>query len=97
MNSPVNERLHAVVEGYVQGVGFRYFVHDTAQSLRLTGWVRNRWDGSVEVVAEGSRPILEKLLTALYRGPRAADVHGVQPEWLPASAEFRDFSVRASG
>jgi acylphosphatase len=97
MNTPGNERLHVVIEGYVQGVGFRYFVRDTAQSLRLTGWVRNRWNGSVEVMAEGPRPILEKLLAALYRGPRSADVHGVQPEWLPASGEFRDFSVRASG
>ncbi len=97
MSSPDQERLHAVVEGYVQGVGFRYFVRDTAQSLRLTGWVRNRWNGSVEVMAEGPRHLLEKLLSALYNGPRAADVHGVQPEWLPASGEFRDFSVRASG
>lgn len=97
MNSPANERLHVVVEGYVQGVGFRYFVCDTAQSLRLTGWVRNRWNGSVEVTAEGPRPVLEKLLAALYRGPRSADVHGVQPEWLIASGEFNGFSVKASG
>jgi acylphosphatase len=87
-------RLHAIVQGLVQGVGFRYFVLDRAADFGLTGWVRNRWDGSVEVTAEGARPGLEALLNALYRGPRNADVRGVQPEWLPASGEFSDFSLK---
>jgi acylphosphatase len=65
-------RLHAFVEGIVQGVGFRYYVQDQAARLGLKGWVRNRWDGSVEVLAEGSRDNLDHLLNALYRGPRAA-------------------------
>ena len=95
MTAPDNSlRLHATVEGLVQGVGFRYFVLETALDLGLTGWVRNRWDGSVEVTAEGSRSGLETLLNALYRGPRNADVRGVQPEWLPASGEFSDFSLK---
>ena len=87
-------RLHAIVEGGVQGVGFRAFVMQKAASLNLQGWVRNRWDGSVEVVAEGPRPDLEKLLAALYRGPYAADVRGVKPEWQPARGEYSGFSVR---
>jgi acylphosphatase len=87
-------RLNVVVEGYVQGVGFRAFVQDQAIRLGLSGWVRNRWDGSVEVVAEGERLILEKLLTALYRGPRGAQVMGVTPEWQPAVGEFSGFRVR---
>jgi len=87
-------RLHAYVEGRVQGVGFRYFVEETAIALSLKGWVRNRWDGSVEVVAEGDRQSLEKLLTALRRGPRAALVSDVRPEWSPASGEFQNFHVR---
>ena len=65
-------RLHAVVEGTVQGVGFRNFVQENAYRLNLTGWVRNRWDGTVEVTAEGDRQDLEKLLQALRRGPRAS-------------------------
>lgn len=88
------ERLHAIVEGYVQGVGFRYFVQDTAVALGLTGWVRNRWEGTVEVLAEGEHQTLEKLLTALYRGPGSATVTGIDPEWSPATGEFRSFSVR---
>jgi acylphosphatase len=87
-------RLHAVIEGYVQGVGFRAFVQDQAIRMGLSGWVRNRWDGSVEVVAEGDRSTLEKLLTALYRGPRGSQVMGVNPEWQPANGEFSGFRVR---
>ena len=88
------ERLHANVEGRVQGVGFRYFVQQTANQLDLSGWVRNRWDGTVEVVAEGDRQALEKMLTALRRGPRGAYVSGVKPEWQPATGEYQSFRVR---
>jgi len=87
-------RLHATVEGRVQGVGYRYFVQETADLLGLSGWVRNRWNGDVEVVAEGDRQTLEKLLTALQRGPRAAYVARVTTEWLPATGEFGSFRVR---
>jgi acylphosphatase len=52
MNSTADGRLHARVIGRVQGVGFRYYVLNAAIELGLTGWVRNRRDGSVEVVAE---------------------------------------------
>src|SRR5512137_2270255 len=55
-------RLHAVISGIVQGVNFRYYTTRQAQELGLTGWVANRWDGSVEVVAEGARSQLEDLL-----------------------------------
>ena len=90
-------QLHAHVLGRVQGVGFRAFVEQCAHNLRLTGWVRNRWDGSVEVLAEGPRQDLERLLAELRRGPRAAHVTDVQFEWLPASGEFTRFYVRMTG
>lgn len=93
---PETVRLHAMVEGRVQGVGFRYFVEETAISLGLQGWVRNRWEGSVEVVAEGQRASLEKLLAALQRGPRAAFVSNVETEWLPSTGEFSRFYVRST-
>jgi acylphosphatase len=86
-------RLHAVVEGRVQGVGFRYFVVENAQSLGVNGWVRNRWDDTVEVTAEGQRAVLEKLLAALRRGPRAAYVSNVQVDWQPATGEFKQFWI----
>jgi len=94
MGNLATYRLHAIIEGTVQGVGFRYFVADSAQALDITGWVRNRWDGSVEVMAEGSKPELDIFLNALYRGPRAADVRGVNPKWLEATGEYSSFQVR---
>jgi acylphosphatase len=86
--------MHAVVEGTVQGVGFRYFVHDTAVALGLTGWVRNLWDGTVEVMAEGERQGLEKLYQALQRGPRGAEVMGVQHTWEKYRGEDHGFHIR---
>jgi acylphosphatase len=87
-------RLHAKVEGDVQGVGFRAFVEQTAFQLGLQGWVRNRWDGSVEVLVEGEKDLLEKMLAALKRGPRAASVRRVDTDWQIATGEFAGFSVR---
>ena len=90
-------RLHAIIEGYVQGVGFRMFVQRAASSLGLTGWVRNRWDGSVEVLAEGERQSLEKLLSDLHIGPCAATVLKVNHEWQEATGEFSRFQIKMVG
>jgi len=94
MGSNWMKRLHVTIEGHVQGVGFRYFVLDQASGLELTGWVRNTWDGKVEVIAEGDQARLERLLSALNRGPRGADVTRVNTHWLPASGEFSGFRVK---
>jgi acylphosphatase len=99
MNQPTEAdlvRMHATVEGRVQGVGFRYFVEEQALRLDVKGWVRNRWDQSVEVLAEGNRPALERLVAQLQRGPSAAYVSRLQVEWEQASGEFRDFRVRST-
>lgn len=87
------QRLHAIVEGRVQGVGFRYFVLTAAQEMHLTGWVRNRFDGNVEVTAEGPRKDLETLIFFLRKGPRGSFVSGVSTNWLPATHEFSRFDV----
>ena len=92
--NPLVERLHAHIEGHVQGVGFRAFVDHHARQLNLKGWVRNRWDGSVEVVVEGDRIVLEQLLALLRNGPRGANVTNLVFGWQPASGEFVSFSVR---
>ena len=88
------ERLHAIVEGVVQGVNFRYYTQERACSLRLTGWVRNRADGSVEVLAEGPRAPLDQLLEFLQRGPPAASVTEVKQEWQTPTGEFMRFDIR---
>lgn len=89
-------RIHAMVIGRVQGVSFRYFVLERAADLDLSGWVRNRWDGSVEVTAEGSRQKLELLLQALHQGPPMANVESVEFQWLERTGEFIGFNVRST-
>ncbi len=96
MDESTHIRLHATVSGRVQGVGFRFFTQEAAVRLGCSGWVRNRWDGTVELVAEGPRPVLEKLLQAVARGPRAGTTRDVQYEWETATGEFRDFRVRST-
>ena len=89
----MNERLHARVRGIVQGVGFRYFTRESAARLRLTGWVRNKTDGSVELVAEGPRADLERLLELVTAGPQQGSVSGVESNWSEATGEFGSFTV----
>ena len=89
-----HERLQAVVRGVVQGVNFRYVTQERAQSFGLTGWVRNRYDGSVEVVAEGRREMLDRLLDFLHHGPPAASVDEVQASWSAAGGGFSRFEIR---
>ncbi len=93
MTDETNSRLHATVNGRVQGVSFRYFVLEQAYQLNLTGWVRNRWNGAVEVTAEGSRQNLELLLKALREGPPMASVTDLDFEWLTYRGEFTGFDV----
>ena len=87
------ERLHAVIHGEVQGVGFRYFLLDSARPLGLQGWVRNRSDGAVELVAEGERAKLELLLRAARQGPRHARVDTVDVEWQAAAGGLARFDL----
>jgi len=87
------ERLHAVVRGDVQGVGFRYFLVDSGRRLGVRGWVRNRPDGSVELVAEGDRATLERILEAARQGPRHARVEDVAVEWQPATGGLSAFDL----
>jgi acylphosphatase len=89
------ERLEAKIHGHVQGVGFRLFVLRRAQALGLAGWVANRPDGSVAVVAEGSADVLEQLLDLLRDGPRGAEVSRVEVDRGPARGESPGFDVRS--
>jgi acylphosphatase len=88
------QRLHAIVDGRVQGVGFRYFTQERAAFLGLTGWVRNRWNGTVELVAEGPKADLETFLRAIQRGPRTGTTQNVKVDWLENRGEFNSFRIR---
>lgn len=88
------QELHAYVNGWVQGVGYRYFVVNTALALGLRGYVRNLSDGNVEVLAQGNRPTLERLLTMLQRGPSAAEVNEIRTDWGQPTEHLSGFHVR---
>ena len=76
---------HYLIQGRVQGVGFRWFVHREAAELNLRGWVRNTEDGHVEVVASGAERDLEELYKAMHRGSRGSRVDRVIKQDLAES------------
>ena len=86
--------LQAIVSGYVQDVFFRAFVCRRAEELNLTGYVRNRRDGTVEVQAEGERGRLEKIIDYLKVGPPGARVERVESNWSEYSGSYANFSIR---
>jgi acylphosphatase len=87
-------RIHATVHGFVQGVNFRYYTLRQARILGLRGYVRNRLDGAVQVVAEGDPDALGHLLKWLHRGSPSSTVDRVECEWHEPTGEFRSFEVR---
>jgi acylphosphatase len=92
MNDQLN-CLHIVVEGRVQGVGFRNFVQENAQILGLTGWVRNVKEDQVEVWAEGDQAALNRLLNLVRQGPRSAYVTGYRIEPETPKGSFVRFQI----
>ena len=84
----------ASIRGRVQGVGFRYFVERLAGELNLTGWVRNKPDGSVELLAKGEVSALERLLQRLEEGPIGSRVDKIDPQWLQEPQNFKGFEIR---
>jgi len=82
-----------LIQGIVQGVGFRYFTRRAARDLRLAGYVRNLADGSVEAVARGDERRLAALEEALRRGPSASRVDSVKAEVHPGDVGQDDFVI----
>ena len=85
-----------VVRGRVQGVGFRWFVEREAHLLALSGWVRNNADGSVEVLAQGTRDQLLGLRSRLRQGPRAARVDDVEESEVGPVAGLSSFRIEGA-
>ncbi len=85
-----------VVRGRVQGVGFRWFVEREAHILGVAGWVRNNGDGSVEVLAQGTREQLTGLRSRLREGPRAARVDAVEETEARAVAGISNFRIEGA-
>jgi acylphosphatase len=87
-------RLHLIVRGRVHGVFFRATAQEEADRLGLVGWVRNRPDGTVEIVAEGDAPALARLRAWAQQGPSGAFVESVEEIADVATGEFRRFGIR---
>jgi len=80
------------ISGRVQGVGFRYSMMEEAGRLSVTGWVRNRRDGTVEAVVDGATDAVDAILAWARRGPRGANVTEVEVSEIPGS--FERFELR---
>ena len=87
------KRMHVIVSGRVQGVFFRAYTRETAQALRLTGWVRNLSDGGVEAVFEGEDTNVQSMLEWCKKGPPHAFVKHVDESEETYTGEFRDFRI----
>lgn len=86
-------RSRILIRGLVQGVLFRREISDLAAQLGITGWTRNNHDGSVEVVGEGKKEALDKLIQFCQIGPPRARVKEVTVEWQDFKGEFRGFRI----
>ena len=93
MSRGEQHRLHVVIEGLVQGVGYRHATYIEARKLGLAGWVKNLPDGRVEACFEGDRATLESILTWCRRGPFLSKVEEAESNWEPASGEFSSFEI----
>jgi acylphosphatase len=85
------------ISGIVQGVGFRFFVLTQVKNTDLHGWVRNLYNGDVEVVAEGMRSDLEDLLQKLRTGPTSAQVIDTEVDWQNYKGDLPVFTVLPTG
>ncbi|HLY09005.1 MAG TPA: acylphosphatase [Planctomycetota bacterium] len=87
-------RAHLLISGVVQGVGYRWACRRAAQSIGVTGWVRNLPDGRVEAVVQGHREQVDRVIQWCQRGPEDAQVSDVAVSYEEAAEEFQGFGIR---
>jgi acylphosphatase len=87
------KRIHLLVRGRVQGVYFRASAQREAKRLGLTGWIKNRDDGGVEIVAEGEEDQVKDLLVWAQHGPSTARVEEVDTRWRSYTGEYSEFKI----
>jgi acylphosphatase len=87
------KRVRLVISGDVLGVGYRAWVKRQAKALGVAGWVKNREDKTVEIIAEGNEQALEQLINMCKRGPDVSWVERVDTRWEQVTGEFIGFEV----
>jgi acylphosphatase len=90
----MEKRIHIIVRGLVQGVGFRMFVHREASALQLSGWTRNLPDGTVEIEAQGSTALLDELVLRARRGPGRSNVAAIAVREIAPENAGTEFYIR---
>ena len=89
-----NKRAHIEVYGKVQGVCYRYYTVEKATALQVTGFIRNRLDGSVEIIAEGDEAQIRDLIHWANQGSPASNVSEVKVNWEEYEGTFKNFTVK---
>ena len=89
----MKSRAHLFITGMVQGVFFRYSTKSEADRLGLHGWVKNLRDGRVEIIADGEKTDVEKLVAWCHYGPPGATVKTVDAEWKDYTGEYSSFFI----
>ncbi|MDG5814881.1 acylphosphatase [Chitinispirillales bacterium ANBcel5] len=87
------KRVYMLIKGNVQGIGFRYFTSDLATSFNLSGWVKNRHDGSVELEAQGQESELDQFAAQLKKGPALARVTDIEIKDKPVKKDSSEFNI----
>lgn len=87
-------RVHAIYGGRVQGVGLRFTAQRYANEIGVFGYVKNLWDGRVEIVAEGERKKVENFLERIKNGPLSHYIDDVETRFSEYTGQFRDFHIR---
>jgi acylphosphatase len=85
--------IHCVVSGKVQAVAYRTYVQDSATNLKITGYVKNLADGTVEVVAQGAPDLLKEFVEYLNEGSLMSEVAGVSVDWRSIHKTYPEFSL----
>ena len=89
----MDQRLRVTIKGQVQGVGFRWFLMQQADSLKLSGWAKSLANGNIEAVAEGPKDALDKFHEKVRTGPPRADIAKVEEVWSEAKGGFVGFEL----
>jgi len=92
----MKQQAHVFYVGRVQGVGFRYTAEETARRAGVTGWVRNRTDGRVELVAQGEEGVVRAFLNDMRAGPMNAYIEQVEVSWSDPTEDFSRFDIRST-